>query len=417
MKLVEVQIIKESHQHYKGLLDLLHKSKNLYNAAIYTVRQFYFESVKNNNEKKYLNYYETYKIFSHTKNIDYYSLPADISQSVLKQVDRNFKSFFALLKKKQTGKYNKPLNIPKYKDKDGYNGITINVIQLGVQFKKDGILTIPNTAPNKIQFKVKNYSTCTQVRFIPCKGYIKLEAIYNYNEPMMKEDNGNYLSIDLGINNLCTCTSNITNSFLIDGRKLKQINQKYNKQKGKLQSKLPSNKFWSHKLSNITKNRNFKINNYLHNCSAYIVNQAVSNNINTIIIGYNKEWKQDINIGRINNQKFTGIPFYTLVNQIIYKGQMKGIRVILQEESYTSKASFFDNDVIPTYKEGTIIDSKNFSGQRVKRGLYKTKSGLLINADVNGSLNILRKYLKCNSDAIIQPADMGFVVNPLRINL
>ena len=418
MKLTEVQVIKESYQHYKGLLDLLHKSKNLYNAAIYTVRQFYFESIKNNNEKKYLNYYETQKLLSHNKNVDYYSLPADVSQSVLKQVDKSFKSFFSLLKKKQNEKYNKSINIPKYKDKEGYNCITINAAQLGVQFKKDGILTIPNTAPNKIQFKVKNYSTCTQVRFIPCNGYIKMEAIYNYNEPIQKEDNGNYLSIDLGINNLCTCTSNVTNSFLIDGKKLKQINQKYNKYKGKLQSKLPSNKFWSHKLSNITKKRNFKVNNYLHNCSAYIMNQAVSNNINTIIIGYNKGWKQDINIGRINNQKFTEIPFYTLVNQIIYKGQMNGISVILQEESYTSKASFFDNDEIPTYKEGgKVVDSKNFSGERVKRGLYKTKSGLLINADINGSLNILRKYLKCNSDAILQPADKGLVVNPLRIKL
>ena len=146
------------------------------------------------------------------------------------------------------------------------------------------------------------------------------------------------------------------------------------------------------------------------------MNHVVSNNINTIIIGYNKEWKQDINIGRINNQKFTEIPFYKLVNQIIYKGQMNGIRVILQEESYTSKASFFDNDPIPTYKKDKQSSIK-FSGTRVKRGLYKTSSGLKINADINGSLNILRKYLKCNSDAIIQPADRGFVVNPVRIKI
>ena len=416
MKLVEVQIIKESNQHYKGLMDLLHKSKNLYNVAIYTVRQFYFDAVKNESDKKYLSYYDTWKLLSHSKNPDYYSLPCDVSQAVLKQVDKNFKSFFALLKKKQKGKYDKPINIPKYKDKTGYNCIIINVARLGIQFKKDGTLTIPNTKPNKIQFKVKNYSTCTQVRFIPCKGYIKLEAIYNYDEHALKEDNGNYLSIDLGINNLCACTSNISNSFLIDGKKLKQINQKYNKRKSKLQSKLPANKFWSHKLSNITKNRNFKINNYLHNTSAYIMNHAVSNNINTIIIGYNKEWKQDINIGRNNNQKFMEIPFYTLVNQIIYKGQMNGIRVILQEESYTSKASFFDNDEIPIYKKDKPVTYK-FSGKRVNRGLYKTSSGLSVNADINGSLNILRKYLKCNSDAIIQPADRGFVVNPIRVKI
>lgn len=416
MKLTEIQIIQKDHQYYEDLLDLMHKSKNLYNVAIYTVRQFYFDAVKNESDKKYLNYYDTQKLLSHSKNVDYYSLPCDVSQSVLKQVDQNFKSFFALLKKKQKDKYDKPINIPKYKDKTGYNVITINAIKLGKQFKQDGTLTIPNTAPNKIQFKVKNFSTCTQVRFIPCKGYIKLEAIYNYDEPELKENNGNYLSIDLGIDNLCACTSNVTNSFLIDGKRLKSINQRYNKHKAKLQSTLPKNKHWSNQLSDITKKRNFRINNYLHNTSAYIMNHAVSNNINTIIIGYNKEWKQDINIGRINNQKFTEIPFYTLVNQIIYKGQMNGIRVILQEESYTSKASFFDNDEIQIYKKDKPITYK-FSGTRVKRGLYKTKSGLSVNADINGSLNILRKYLKCNSDAIIQPANRGFFVNPLRIKI
>ena len=419
MKLVEVQIIKRSNQHYKGLRDLLHKSKNLYNVGIYTVRQFYFEAVKNESDKKYLNYYDTWKLLSYSKNEDYYALPCNISQAVLKQVDQDFKSFFALLKKKQKGKYDKPINIPKYKDKTGYNTITINAVQLGVQFKKDGTLTIPNTAPNKIQFKVKNYKTCTQVRFIPCKGYIKLEAIYNYDESELKEENGNYLSIDLGIDNLCACVSlgeKCKTSFLIDGKKLKSINQRYNKHKGKLQSKLPKNKHWSNKLSDITKKRNFRINNYLHEVSKYIMNHAVSNNINTIIIGYNKEWKQDINIGRINNQKFTEIPFYTLINQIIYKGQMNGIQVILQEESYTSKASFFDNDEIPIYKKDTTVNI-NFSGKRVKRGLYKTSSGLSVNADINGSLNILRKYLKCNSDAILQSADRGFIVNPVRINI
>ena len=416
MKLVEVQIINKSNQHYKGLIELLHKSKNLYNVAIYTVRQFYFDAVKNESDKKYLNYYDTWRLLSHSKNVDFYSLPCDVAQSVLKQVDQNFKSFFKLLKKKQKGKYDKHINIPKYKNKEGYNCITINATQLGLQFKQDGTLTIPNTAPNKIQFKVKNFSTCTQVRFIPCKGYIKLEAIYNYNEPVLKEDNENYLSIDLGINNLCACTSNVTTSFLIDGKKLKQINQKYNKYKGKLQSKLPKNKHWSNKLSDITKNRNFRINNYLHNTSAYIMNHAVSNNINTIIIGYSNGWKQDINIGRINNQKFTEIPFYKLIQLIQYKAKLKGIRVILQEESYTSKASFFDNDKIPTYKKNKPINYK-FSGKRVNRGLYKTASGLSVNADINGSLNILRKYLKCNSDAIIQPADKGFFVNPIRINI
>lgn len=234
----------------------------------------------------------------------------------------------------------------------------------------------------------------------------------------MKIDNGNYLSIDLGINNLCTCVSigDKKSSFLIDGKRLKSINQRYNKQKGKLQSKLPKNKHWSNQLSDITKKRNFRINNYLHEVSKYIVNHAVSNNINTIIIGYNKEWKQDTNIGRRNNQNFTQIPFYKLLQLIQYKAKLKDIKVVIQEESYTSKASFFDNDKIPTYRKNKQVKYK-FSGKRKNRGLYITASGLKVNADINGSLNILRKYLKCNSDAILQPADKGFVVNPIRIKI
>ena len=422
MKQVEVQIISSNNKHYKRLLDLMHKSKNLYNVGIYTIRQHYFDTVKNGNDDKYLNFYATYKSLTQSNNVDFYALPHVISVQVLMQVDRSFRSFFKLLKKKQSGKYNKPINLPKYLDKDGYNCITITEDKLGVQFKRDGTLTIPNVRsntktninPSKIQFKVKNYEHCKQVRFVLCAGYIKLEAIYDKEEKPMKADNGNYLSIDLGIDNLCACTSNVTNSFLIDGKRLKSINQRYNKQKGKLQSKLPENKHWSNQLSDITKKRNFRTNNYLHEVSAYIVNHAVSNNINTIVIGYNKEWKQDTNIGKKNNQNFTQIPFYKLYQLIYYKALLVGIRVVLQEESYTSKASFFDNDKIPTYKKGKSVNYK-FSGKRSHRGLYITGSGLRINADINGSLNILRKYLKCNSDAILQPADMGFVVNPIRI--
>ena len=236
----------------------------------------------------------------------------------------------------------------------------------------------------------------------------------------MKIDNGKYLSIDLGIDNLCACVSiseKSKSSFLIDGKKLKSINQRYNKHKAELQSRLPENKHWSNQLNDITKKRNFRINNYLHEVSKYIVNHAVSNNINTIVIGYNKEWKQDTNMSRKNNQNFIQIPFQKLIQLIKYKAKLKGIKAEIQEESYTSKASFFDNDEIPTYKKNKHAVKYKFSGKRKNRGLYITSTGLKINADINGSLNILRKYLKCNSDAIIQPADKGFVVNPIRIKI
>ena len=417
MKLTEIQIIQKDNQYYEDLLDLMHKSKNLYNVALYTVRQHYLNPIEGNN-KKYLNYFDTCKMFTNSeyKHPDFYALPSVIAQQVLMQLDRNFKSFFKLLKKKKEGKYNKRIHMPDYLDKDGYNLIVINTGIVKEQYKKDGTLIIPTT---NISFKIKNYKTCKQVRFVPCTGYIKLEAIYEKEEPKLEKDNGNYLSIDLGIDNLCACVSiseKSKSSFLIDGKRLKSINQRYNKQKGKLQSKLPKNKHWSNQLNDITKKRNFRINNYLHEASKYIVNHAVSNNTNTIIIGYNKGWKQDTNIGKRNNQNFTQIPFYKLIQLIQYKAKLKGIRVVIQEESYTSKASFFDNDKIPTYKKGTFVKYK-FSGKRLHRGLYITGSGLRVNADINGSLNILRKYLKCNSDAIIQPADRGLFVNPVRIKI
>lgn len=416
MKLTEIQIIQKDNQYYEDLLDLMHKSKNLYNVALYTVRQHYLNPL--DNKKKYLNYYDIREMFTggEHKHPDFYALPSVIAQQVLIQLDRNFKSFFTLLKKKNEGKYNKQVHIPDYLDKDGYNLIVINTGIVKEQYQNDGTLIIPKT---DISFKIENYKTCKQVRFVPCSGYIKLEAIYDKEEDPMKADNGNYLSIDLGIDNLCACVSisDKKSSFLIDGKRLKSINQRYNKQKGKLQSKLLENKHWSNQLSDITKKRNFRINNYLHKVSKYIVNHAVSNNTNTIIIGYNKGWKQDTNIGKRNNQKFTQIPFQKLIQLIKYKVKLKGIKVVIQEESYTSKASFFDNDKIPTYRKNKPAVKYKFSGKRVNRGLYITSTGLKVNADINGSLNILRKYLKCNSDAIIQPADRGFIVNPIRIKV
>ncbi|MBO6272455.1 transposase [bacterium] len=265
-------------------------------------------------------------------------------------------------------------------------------------------------------YNIKHLDTCKQVRFIPKSNYIVLEVIYEKQEKELKKDNKRYMSIDLGINNLCTCTNNCKlNSFIIDGKKLKHINQYFNKCKAYLQSKLNQKQYTSNLINKITKKRNLRIKNYLHNVSKYIVNQAVNNQINTIIIGHNKGWKQETNIGNVNNQNFVQIPFNQLVNLIYYKAKLQGINVILQEESYTSKVSFIDNDFIPVY--GLNDELCKPSGKRICRGLYKTLNGLKINADVNGSLNIMRKYLKCNSDEIISPTDVGLVVNPVKVYL
>lgn len=223
------------------------------------------------------------------------------------------------------------------------------------------------------------------------------------------------MSIDLGIDNLCTCISNVTKSFIINGKPIKSINQFYNKQKSKFQSelKLKNHKNQSNRLYRLSLKRNNKIKDYFHKVSKYIVNQLVEQSINTLIIGKNNGWKQETKLGNKNNQNFVSIPFEILINMLKYKCKLQGINVILQEESYTSKASFFDNDYIPVCNSD--YKHYNFSGKRIKRGLYVTNN-ILINADINGSLNILRKYLNVVCEEIISPTNRGLVMNPVKKN-
>lgn len=411
MKLVEQHIIKSNHKYYKELDNLCLLSKNLYNASLYVIRQHFFQH-QNDKENRFLNYYALNKLFKETNQKDYRSLPANTSQEVLKLVNQNFKSFFSLLSSKRNKTYTKRVSIPKYLNKKTGRQIVIyNHMTLSSNLLKNGIIKLPKT---NIEFKTKQ-TNIKQVRLIPRNSYILFEVIYEINENLIKNDNNRYLGIDLGINNLATCVSNITNSFIINGKPIKSINQFYNKKLSSLKSDLylKHKKYNSNKISNLTLKRNNKIKDYFHRTSKYIVNHAVDNSINTIIIGYNKEWKQETNIGRKNNQNFVQIPHMLLVNLISYKAKLKGINVIIQEESYTSKVSFFDNEFIPTYKKSDNMLTS--IGKRIKRGLFKTPS-ILINADINGALNIIRKNLNVASDEILSPTCRGFVVNPVKIS-
>ena len=245
-----------------------------------------------------------------------------------------------------------------------------------------------------------------QVRIIPKNGYIIQEVIYDADIVNQKKDNKRYMSIDIGINNLAACSSNVIKSFIINGRPIKSINQYYNKKKSKLQSnnKKVNNTHHSNHINKLTLKRNNKIDWYMHNASSYIVNQLVSNNINTLIIGSNKEWKQDTNMGKRNNQNFVSIPFDKLKQQLKYKCKLNGIICVEQEESYTSKCSFLDNE--------TIQHHDSYYGKRINRGLFKTKENHYINADINGSLNILKKYLNVASNIILNEGSRGLVVSP-----
>lgn len=396
MRLVEQHIIKSNHKDYKELKNLCRLSKNLYNATLYEIRQYFFEN------KKYLSYPIIDKKFKETNNIDYKSLPSQTAQQTMRVVDSSFRSFFKLLNMKNKGSYNKSINIPHYLKKDGYFTLFYTGQQLGKKLL-NGIIKLPLT---NIEFH-SNKKNIKQVRFIPSNNYIIMEVIYEVKESEIKEDNNRYCGIDLGLNNLATVTSNVSEPYIINGRPVKSINQYYNKKKAYLQSKLKDQKT-SKRIQRLTLKRNNKINEYFHKTSSYIVNQLVSNSINTIIIGHNKDWKQDINMGSKNNQSFTSVPHTKLINQLKYKYRLVGINVICREESYTSKSSFLDFDLIPNLKDDKI----SFSGERIKRGLYKSGSGRLINADVNGSYNIMRKEV----GDVVLPVDRGFVFNPIKIS-
>ena len=373
MYLTERHIIKNN----KELDEVCFNSKNLYNKALYLVRQHYFET------KNYLNYYDVNRLMIDSKDVDYYSLPCKVSNQTLRLLDRNFSSFFALLKKKQSGNHNKPIRIPRYLDKEGRFIAIFPKDAVSKVYLRKGLIKLSSLSI-EIPTKVTE-SNLVEVRVLPRNNHHVVEVVYKIEDVEPKCDNKRYVSIDLGLNNLATVGSNVVKPFIIDGRPLKSINQYWNKEKARLQSLLKGDKKTSKRIESITNKRNNKIKDYLHKSSKMLVNFLVSNDISTLVIGYNEEWKQNINIGKKNNQSFTAIPFYTLIKQLEYKCKLEGINIILTEESYTSKCSFLDNE--------TIGKQENYLGKRIKRGLFRSAKNKIINADLNGSLNILRKVV------------------------
>jgi putative transposase len=373
MTLVEQHIIKKSDSRFKELDNLLFLSKNLYNAGLYITRQYYFE------HKKFLNYQSLASIMVKENNVDYRQMPAKVSQQTLKLIEQNFKSFFKHLKVK---KKDEVIKIPNYLKKDtGRFVVTYTSQAISSKEIKKGILKL-----SKVKSTFKTDKTdIQQVRLISKNNHIVVEVIYNVKDVEPLADNERYASMDLGLNNLGTVGSNVVKPFIINGKPLKSINQFYNKRVSNLKSKLTNGKKTSKRIKSLTDKRNNKIKDYLHKASTILVNQLVSNDLNTLIIGNNKGWKQDINIGKRNNQSFVQMPHSTFIKMIEYKCKLVGINVLITEESYTSKCSFLDSEDIKKQKE--------YKGKRIKRGLFKSSEGVLINADVNGSLNILRKVV------------------------
>ena len=388
MKQQVKQLTKED---YKNLKLLSHIAKNLANEAIYNVRQYYFQ------EKEYLNYEKNYVLLKNS--INYKTLNSNMAQHILKQIDRAFKSFFGLIKLAKKGKYSyRDIKLPNYLPKDSFTTLIIGDVRIKEDkllipyshaFRKEHKSIEINIPPKLIDKKIK------EIRIIPkAKArFFEIQYIYEVEEVQSNLDEKQALAIDFGINNLATCVTSQGKSFIIDGRKLKSINQWYNKENKRLQRIKDKQgykaKYTNRQLKNVM-NRNNKINDYMNKTARLIISYCLEHNIGNIVCGYNETFQRSPNIGKKNNQSFAHIPFGKLREKIEYLCNLYGITFIKQEESYTSKASFFDKDEIPVYNDDNPQKYK-FSGKRIKRGLYKTKDGKLLNADVNGALNILSK--------------------------
>ena len=393
MILIETHIIKKSNKYYFEADHLCFLSKNLYNASNYVVRQEYFKN------KTYLDYNHLNKLFTDTDQFDYRSLPAKVSKGTQRKLHSNWLSYFAAKKEyfKHPDKYKSAPKLPKYLKKTGR--FMVHYEKGALSFKRKGYINLSKT---DIYIKTSlTKETVSYVDIIPEYNCIKFLIGYKVAEPEIKPNNNRYASIDLGVNNLAVITSNVMKPVIFNGRPLKSINQYANKKlveyksvmdKAADEGDIITKLYYQDKIDRLWLKRNNKIKDYLHKTSTLLVNHLVSNNISVLIIGKNKYWKQDSNIGKQGNQNFVSIPFNMFVDMVSYKCALQGIYVDFVDESYTSKSSFLDMDMIPTYKRNCKANYV-FSGKRIKRGLYVSGNGTKINADVNGSLNILRKYL------------------------
>lgn len=390
--------------------ELCRLSKNMYNVALYNVRQYFFA------ERKRLPYESNYHLSKENEN--YKLLNTDIAQQTMKVVDRSFKSFTKLLPALKTGMYNQ-VQLPRYLPKDGYFVLILPRIDV----KEDGYFKVPMSKAFASQFgtirlqlprRLKD-KEIKEVRIHPKykARFFEIEYVYKQEPQPTKVDPTIALAIDFGVNNLATCVSSAGASFIVDGKPLKALNQWYNKQNAYLQSKkdIQGIKGITLRQARLLINRNNSVRDYLNKTARYIIDYCITVGCGKLIVGYNPGIKQDVNMGGRNNQNFVQIPHYSLRQKLEGLCKRYAIEFVEQEESYTSRASFLDDDDIPIYNADNPQKYK-FSGRRIKRGLYRSKSGRVISADVNAAGNILKKS---KHDLDLQRVCSGLLTSPLRI--
>jgi putative transposase len=435
------QLRRLNKQEFNALLALCRLSKNLFNVALYECRQYFFV------ERKRLTYESNYHLCKSNEN--YRLLNTDIAQQTMKVVDRSMRSFLGLLKAISIGRCDQRPKLPNYLPKEGYFPLIIPRIRL-----KDGMFDVPMSREFKKEYgevkiqlperlKDKNIK---EVRIHPkySARWFEIEYIYEDEKIKTSVNPDKAISIDLGVDNLCACIDTDGHQFLIDGKRLKSINQWYNKRNAQLQSAkdkqgIKSFTAWNmvgkpdrfrltNKQARLYQWRSNCVRDYLNKSVRTIINHCLATSIGKIVVGYNPGIKQEINIGKSNNQNFVQIPFWQLRSKLKALCLRYGIEYLEQEESYTSKGSFYDQDEIPVYNadnptpiayggnpQDRVGSSKHrFSGRRIKRGLYKTKDKHLVSADINGSANIL---VKSKHRLDFQRVSSGFLANPLRITI
>ena len=414
---VERHVIKPSHPSYDLILDFCHKSKNLYNHGNYLVRQAFTK------EGRWLRYADLDKLLkADTEHLDYRAMPtAQSAQQTLRMLDGAWKSFFAAIKdwSRNKDKYLGRPKLPKYLKKDGFYCLVITNQNCKL---KDGIIKFPKAFNGFIispKFSSHNgFLSFQQARFIPHKSYIVTELVYRIEVPDERPDNGRYIGIDIGVNNLAAVANSWNDEpFIINGRPLKSINQYMNKECAHYKSVLETmnGRKSSNRLRKLLSKRDSKMNDYMHKASRYIIEYCVENGVSKIIIGKNKLWKQDLNgqdkkknpqmsakTRKRNHQNFMQVPFDRFIQMISYKAREQGIAVILTEEGYTSGTSFIDQE--------EPVKRNYDKNRRVKRGLFISNDAIKINADINAAFQIMRKVVPI-------PWDRGRVLRPVMVSM
>lgn len=394
MRLVERHIVKDNR-----FEDICLKSGLLYNYVLFNVRQGIFSG-------DYINEYEFSTKLCKENQVDFRNLPSVVSQQVVAQVFSVTKSWIRSKKgyEKNPSKFLSRPKLPKYKRGKKQNMVVFTTS--ACRLKSDGYIHFVKSIISPIKTRIGDNKLC-QVRIIPQATCYVVEVIYEKKEQDLNLNKDNVLSIDLGLNNLCTCISNVGISpFIVNGKVIKSFNQWYNKKKARLMS-LIGDKGTSRRINKMTCYRNCWISDKIHKISRYIIDICRSNNIGTIVIGQNRGWKQEINLGKRINQKFVEIPFSDLINKISYKAKLIGINLITHEESYTSKIDHMAFE--PLKKQDAYL------GKRKRRGLFQSSIGKLINADINGAIGIGRKVF--GDSYVSRIIDSGLAFNPIRINI